>query len=323
MSAPELLQRLGDSEQLRDKYRGALVGVAVGDGLGAPFEGHQGPVSPAQITLVELDYLCLHHTDDTEMTLALAESLLYTGDLDQHHLALTFARRWERQPDRGYGAGTAALLSRISGGDPWKETAEAQFSGHGSFGNGAAMRVAPVALWAGGDPVLAAEVARHSAAVTHTHPEGVDGAAVQAAAVAVALAHPTTQPVDAAAFLDQVQAVAVTSVLIQQLDLVASLLDEGDSDGSKRVGTGVEAHEAVPAAIYCFLCHPGSFRDTIRMAIGLGGDTDTIAAMAGAISGACLGQRAIPQPWLDRTETAPALAHLADRFAQRILPSGS
>ncbi len=320
MSAPELLERVGDFHQLRDKYRGALVGVAVGDGLGAPFEGHHGPVSPRQITLIELDHLPLRHTDDTEMTLALAESLLYAGELDQDHLAMTFTRRWEREPDRGYGAGTKSLLSHISGGEPWKEAAQAQFFGQGSFGNGAAMRVAPIALWAGGDPALAAELARHSARVTHTHPLGVDGAAVQAAAVATALAHPTSRPLDPDAFLAQLRGVAATSVLIRQLDLVASLLSKGQlRDVSSEVRTGVAAHEAVPAAIYCFLSHPGSFRDTIRSAIGLGGDTDTIAAMAGAISGACLGERAIPAPWVDRTEAAPALADLADRFARRPL----
>lgn len=320
MSALEPLERLGDSEQLRDKYRGALVGVAVGDGLGAPFEGNDGPVSARRLTLVQLDRFVLRHTDDTEMTLALAESLAFTGDLDEDHLAATFARRWESDPGRGYGAGTASLLSQFSSGVPWKEAAEAQFFGQGSFGNGAAMRVAPAALWAGGDPGLAAEVGRRSARVTHTHPLGVDGAAVQAAAVAAALAHPADHPVDRDAFLAKVRGVAATSALIEQLDLVASLLAGADLvDVSQQVGTGVQAHEAVPAAIYSFLCHPASFRDTVRFAIGLGGDTDTIAAMAGAISGAYLGEHAIPAPWVDRTEAAPALRHLADRFAHRTL----
>ncbi|MGH9182451.1 MAG: ADP-ribosylglycohydrolase family protein [Acidimicrobiales bacterium] len=322
MSAAELLERLGGTGQLRDKCRGALVGTAVGDGLGQPFEGHQGPVSSRQMTLVELDDRQLRHTDDTAMTMALAESLLYTGDLDQDHLAATFARCWEREPDRGYGGGTASLLAHICAGVPWKEAAESQFDGQGSFGNGAAMRVAPVALWACGDTALAAEAARRSAVVTHTHPLGVDGAAVQASAVAAALAHPLTQPLDRAAFLAQVRAAATQTALAHQLDVVASLLSEGTAhDVATQVGTGIEAHEAVPAAICSFLCHPDSFGETIRFAIGLGGDTDTIAAMAGAISGAFLGERAIPRPWAERTEAALGrCATLADRFVHRMLP---
>lgn len=78
---------------------------------------------------------------------------------------------------------------------------------------------------------------------------------------------------------------------------LASMLGEDDvCEASRRMGTGIQAHEAVPAANCSFLYRPESFRDTVRFAIGLGGDTDTIAAMAVAISGACLGERAIPGP---------------------------
>lgn len=184
--------------------------------------------------------------------------------------------------------------------------------------DGAAMRVAPVALWAGGDVALAADLARRSAVVTHTHPLAIDGAAVQAAAVAMALADPSTEPVDPVGFLVDVRKIVAEEALAQRLDLVARLLEEADvTNEGGRLGTGIEAHEAVPTAIYCFACHPDSFRDTIRLAISLGGDTDTIAAMAGAIAGACLGERAIPEPWIDRTEAAPTVRHLADRFVAR------
>lgn len=108
----------------------------MGDALGAPFEGHRGPVSPPQIASVELDHRPLRHTDDTAMTIGFAESLLYVDGLDQDHLALTFTRHWEREPDRGYGAGTASLLARLSGGTSWRHAAGAQCDGQGSFGNG-------------------------------------------------------------------------------------------------------------------------------------------------------------------------------------------
>jgi poly(ADP-ribose) glycohydrolase ARH3 len=320
MTASEPLVDLDGAGRTRDRYRGALLGTAVGDGLGAPFEGHRSRVSAHQITSVELDHRPLRHTDDTTMTIALAESLLYVDGLDQDHLALTFTRHWEREPDRGYGAGTTSLLARISAGTRWKDATEAQFDGQGSFGNGAAMRIAPVALWAAGDPVLAAHLARRSAAVTHTHPLAVDGAAVQAVAVTTALAHSPTAPIDPVAFLNRLRDVAGEETLAQRLDVVGALIDEDDvADDKARLGTGIEAHEAVPTAIYCFLCHPDSFRDTIRLAISLGGDTDTIAAMAGAIAGARLGERAIPASWVDRTEAAPTVRHLADRFVARRL----
>lgn len=318
MKTPDPLAHL-DARQVGDKFRGALLGTAVGDGLGAPFEGHRGPVPPRQFGLMEAGHRPLLHTDDTAMAIAMAESLLDVGHLDQDHLAATFARHWEREPGRGYGGGTASLLARVSGGAPWQEAAEAQFDGQGSFGNGAAMRVAPVALWSGGDPALAAQIARRSAVVTHTHPLGVDGAAVQAAAVATALA--ATGGIDGDAFLASLRGVATEELLGHRLDLVASLLKEGNvTNEGGRLGTGIEAHEAVPAAIYCFLCHSSSFPDTVRLAVGLGGDTDTIAAMAGAIAGACLGEQAIPPAWVQRTEAAPLLCRLADRLASRLAP---
>lgn len=305
---------------LRAKFRGALLGALVGDALGAVFEGHPGPVSNSSFTALERSYETLLYTDDTALTMAVAESLLYAGDLDEDHLAATMARRFEREPHRGYGAGTAALLARLSRGEEWKPAASAQFGGEGSFGNGAAMRVAPVALAAAGDPAIAATLSRRSARVTHTHPLGVDAAAVQAVAVALALAHPGADQVDRHHFLDRVAETATEPILREQLSTVAGLLPAATAEMvATRVGTGVEAHEAVPAALCAFLRHPGSYRDTVRFAIALGGDTDTIASMAGAIAGACLGENAIPDRWLQRAEGAEHARDLADRFVRRTL----
>lgn len=316
-----LLTQMEQAGRLRDRFRGALVGVAVGDGLGAYFEGHLGPVPAHDIARIERDGVPLRYTDDTAMTIALADSLLNAGGLDQDDLAQVFARHWEREPSRGYGPGTAFLLARISAGEHWKTAAAAQFGGQGSFGNGAAMRVAPVALHAGGNPELSAELGRASAQVTHTHPLGVDGAATQAAAVALALVQPASAPIDVSDFLAALQATAREPVIIEQLDRVATLAEDGTGeDIAGELGTGIAAHEAVPAAICAFLRHADSFADTIRFAISLGGDTDTIAAMAGALAGAYKGERAIPTPWVERTERAQLLRDRADRFAHRVAP---
>ena len=105
-------------------------------------------------------------------------------------LGAAFARSWQREPDRGYGGGTASLLARLSRGTAWEAASRSQFEGQGSLGNGAAMRVAPVALHATAHAEPASVLARRSAAVTHAHPLALDGASVQAVAVATALAPP-------------------------------------------------------------------------------------------------------------------------------------
>ena len=83
--------------------------------------------------------------------------------------------------------------------------------------------------------------------------------------------------------------------------------------------TGIEAFEAVPMALYCFLRHPHAFADAVREAIFIGGDTDTIASMTGAIAGAFHGVQAISPAWLaavrEATHTPEAIATMADRIA--------
>ena len=306
---------------LRDRFRGALVGAVVGDALGAPFEGHPGPVPAEHLGRLDDGGGTLRYSDDTALTFALGESLLLRGGLDLDHLATAFATTYEREPDRGYGAGTAQVLRRVAAGADWRRTAAAQFGGAGSFGNGAAMRVAPVALHAWGTTADAAELGRASAVVTHTHPEAVDAAGVQAVAVTMALTDSSPWPRH---LLDTVAASATTAPLGAALAALSRLApDRSPAAVAALTGTGVAAVEAVPAAIAVVALNPDSFPDAVRFAIGLGGDTDTIAAMVGAISGARLGEGAVPETWRDRVEGVGEAVDLADRLAARAIGGGA
>lgn len=301
--------------ELADRFRATLVGAVIGDALGAVFEGHPGPV-PTQ----HLDRVChatdpLSHTDDTAMAHALAESVLFCGELDQDHLARCFVATWERKPGRGYGAGVASLLGRMAAGGRWDELAPAQFGGAGSFGNGAAMRVPALALLAPGAPAVAAELARRSAVVTHTHPVAVDAAAVQAAAIAIALTEPTAER---AALVHELIGITRHPRMFAALQLLLDLDDEAPPEEIRsRIGTSIAGDEAVPAAIAAFVAHSYSFADAIRFAISLGGDTDTIASMTGALAGAHLGLAAIPVHWQTRAEGTTKALELADRITAR------
>ena len=267
-------------ELIGDRFRGALVGAAVGDAFGAPFEGDR----PSAKTLDELERSSrlLTYTDDTPMTMVLATSLLETDELEETHLAHTFAIRWQAEPHRGYGGGTFRLLEAISAGRPWHEQATSQFSGQGSLGNGGAMRVAPVALFAACDLELTNTLARRSAAVTHRNPLAMDAAAVQATAIALALAH-SGKPLDPTAFLEGVRAAAIEPVMRDQLGRIRRMLEEDAAPeaAAEYIGHGVEAHTSVPAAVCSFLRNSGAFRDALRFALRVGGDTDTIASMTG------------------------------------------
>jgi poly(ADP-ribose) glycohydrolase ARH3 len=297
----------------RARYRGALLGVLVGDVLGAPFEGHAGLVPEADIAGIDSATSMLRFTDDTAMSVALAGSLVRMECLDEDDLAQGFAHHWALAPERGYSARTAQLLSVVHSGTGWREAQARQAGEPGRASNGAAMRVAPAALYTAGRIDTTVAVARRAARVTHAHPGAINGACVQAAAVAVALHHPEGAPVDRAAFVAALRSVSDDPVLDAQLDLAAELSSRGDAaEIAARIGTSILVAEAVPAAVCVFLSHPQSFAEAVGLAVRLGGDTDTIAAMTGAISGALLGESAIPTRWIERAESAASVRKLAD-----------
>lgn len=304
-----------DDRVLRDKLQGALVGALVGDCFGASFEGHPGPVAPAEIAQVERSAASLRYSANMAMTIALAESLLFRGDLDDDHVAETLAVQFEREPDRGYGPQVADLLRKIHAGGDWRKAARAQFGGQGSLGNAAAARVAPVAMFAPTMTNEMLEFARRSAQVTHTHPSGVDGARVQASAIAIALNEGSTLPLRPSSVLHELVAIAETYPLARQLERLNDLrVDASPTEANRWIGTSSAARDSVPAALWAALRSCGSFENTIRFAIGLGGDPSPVASMAGAICGAHLGVRAIPERWICRVEGSDAAMDLADRF---------
>lgn len=295
-----------------DRYRGTLVGVAVGDALGAPVEGRRS--TAAYVATLDSAGGDLAYTDDTAMTIALAESLLEVGGFDGHHLAHTFARHFAAEPWRGYGAGPPEIFGKLERGMPWDRAASSLFGGRGSFGNGAAMRVAPVALFAHPDREAAAELARNSAIVTHTNPEGVDGAVALAVAISLVLGLGPGETVDPQKLLDEIRPHLTTGIFRDKLAYLGASVENQDlADLARVLGNGIAAHTSVPTAIACFLTHPTSLSRAIKSAIGLGGDTDTIAAMTGALAGAHLGLAAVPQPWR-RVEGYHTLIDLADRL---------
>ena len=127
-----------------DRARGALLGTFTGDALGMPFEGAEPAALPERLEMLEARLLRGSYTDDTQMAIALAESLLEHGRIDSQALASAFAEAYA--PDRGYGEGTTAVLLLVREGVDAREAVRAALGGKGSLGNGAAMRIAPVAV---------------------------------------------------------------------------------------------------------------------------------------------------------------------------------
>jgi poly(ADP-ribose) glycohydrolase ARH3 len=297
--------------ELHDRFCGALLGTAIGDALGAPFEG-VADVSSADMARLVSDARPLAYTDDTHMSLALAESLIARGGFDDDHLAATFARFYAEQPWRGYGPGPRQVFALLQEGMTWRAASQALYDGLGSLGNGAAMRVAPAALFAYQDLERVAWLARRTAMITHAHELGIEGAVLQACAIALVLQHPPGESFDASQFLETLRGLVGSLRYCQQLDALQELLPGGSlEDVVERLGHGVAAHEAVPSALYAFLRHRDDFAGAVLFAVRLGGDTDTIAAMTGALAGAHLGESAIPAPWRARVEDALRLREQA------------
>jgi poly(ADP-ribose) glycohydrolase ARH3 len=301
--------------KLKSKFLGCLIGTAIGDALGARWEGRGMSRSEDIVSLAEkLEQLI--YTDDTHMTIGIAESLMESKGFNGEHMAQTFIKNYDAEPWRGYGPGPPRIFGMIKSGEAWDSAANGLYRG-GSFGNGSAMRVAPVGLLYSRNLEKLREIAYRSSSITHSHELGREGAAIQACAVALALNTPADEDIDRAVFLSSLQNFIRDRLYKEKIAQMRELLDEQDKEKVVAVlGNGIEAPRSVPTAIYCFLSQPQSYKDTVIYAISLGGDTDTIAAMAGAISGAYLGIEAIPSKWRVKLENKEYIKALAEKLWQ-------
>lgn len=314
----------------RDRFRGALLGCAIGDALGRPAEGKDRATVAAGFGVLR-DFVPWSgwaggpkgtYTDDTQMTICVAESLLaHRGRLDPEDLARRFME-WLPQ-GRGVGSTCRAAVELLFDGVPWDE------AGQPSAGNGAAMRVAPVGLCHLNDPDALRRDAALSAVVTHADPTAVASAVAQAFMVAWC-AHRPAGELDARRLLDDLGRFIsdVDHPPINQRKpgpprRLADLLGEvgewlGASPGEvfDHFYNGALVNESLPSALWCFLHAPEDFEKVVVTAANGGRDADTVGAMAGALAGAYNGESGLPRRWLDDLEDADRLRALADGLAE-------
>jgi len=299
-----------DAAVLSGKFLGALVGTAVGDAVGSGFEGRPAAEVEAIERAADRREI-LAYTDDTHMMIGVAESLVQKEGFDGEHMAHVFIRNYEIEPWRGYGPGPPNVFRMIRDGEAWDKAAEKLYHG-GSYGNGAAMRIAPLAVFYHSNLTMLKEVAYRSSQITHSHVLGKEGAALQAYSVALAVGLEYSPDFDPRGFLSRLGELVQHETYREKLENIAVLL--GEEDKTKAVaglGNGVESFNSVPTAIYSFLSHANSFKEVVLFAVSLGGDTDTIAAMAGALAGAYLGVDSVPNKWLHKLENRLYIEELA------------
>jgi len=315
----------------RARFRGSLLAGAIGDALGRPVEGRSAGTVAAHFAPVR-DFRKWHGwrqgpigtiTDDTQLTMVVGDSLLANGEVDPEDLA---RRMVEWLPiGRGKGLATTAAVERLDEGVPW------WYAGVESDGNGAAMRVAPIGLVYATRPDQLRRAAALSAVVTHIGPMAVAGAVAQALAVSLAL-DSRAGSLDVGAFLEAMAAgiddvydpgaperregATKTPVrLVEQLRRVPDLLGLSRREAFDRLYNGAFVLESLPAAIWCFLKSPEDAEEVLVTAVSGGRDADTVAAMAGALVGAYLGDSVLPRRWVDELEFADDLVTMADGLA--------
>ncbi|MEZ4405925.1 MAG: ADP-ribosylglycohydrolase family protein [Polyangiales bacterium] len=286
----------------------ALDGLSLGDAFGQRVFSGPDPHSRVIARRV-LPRAPWRHSDDTAMASVLVEHLHLRGAIDRDALALDFARRYSADPARGYGAVAHWILTRVGAGHPWRDTARTPFQGTGSMGNGAAMRVAPVAAWWVDDLDEALRGAIASAEVTHANPQGIAGAvAVAAACVFAWRARRDPTAVKAAEVLRFVAERTPDGAVRDGVREAARRVDATPYDAAKALGDGreVTAPDTVPYALWCAATALGDFEGAQwRCAEGLttpGADVDTACAIVGGVVALAVGREGLPPSWLQARE---------------------
>lgn len=295
-----------DGQSVRDRARGALLGLACGDAVGTTLEFKPRDSYPLLTDMIGGGPFGLKPggwTDDTAMALALAESLADRGELDEQDLLARFHDWWRKGTYSctgscfDIGITTSQALSR------WERT-QADVCGSTdpmSAGNGSLMRLAPVAISFFDNRSKLRDAAARQSRTTHAAAEAVDACVVYAELLADAIA---------GASRDEV----LRSRAVEASPEIARIA-AGSWRGLKRSevkGSGYVVR-SMEAALWS-VGRSGSFEEAVLTAANLGDDADTTAAIAGQLAGALYGESGIPAGWLDKLAWAGRLRDAADRL---------
>ena len=279
-----------------EKKQGCLFGMALGDALGAPYEG--GVLERLLWRIIRRNSKGeIRYTDDTQMSLDLFESLDICKKFSANDAARRFASGYHWS--RGYGPGTGKVLKKIKNGMSWEKARFSAFP-KGSWGNGGAMRAPIIASYYYSDKTVerVVSLAREQAAVTHAHKDAQDGAALVAAVVFYAFKmYPGVDKINI--LNNAIDVVNLDDRWISRYQIAIEWLnlEFNKSPEAKKVaahlGNGVAAIDSCVTAIYIALRYlDGEFSELLEFSRECGGDVDTICSMAGAIFGAANGYSA-------------------------------
>ena len=250
-------------------------------------------------------------TDDTALALDIVEILAQKGQIDGDDLALRFSRRYDENPERGYGGAMHSLLPRLRR-ENWREAAPNLFGGKGSFGNGASMRVAPLGAYFADDLDLCAENARLSAQVTHSHLEAVEGAVAVAIAAALAARFGIeNRSISRAEFCDFVAARLESCEVKTGIETARDFSPTATSRRAAMLlgaGENVTAQDTVPFCLFCAGQNLEDYENALWQTVAGLGDRDTTCAIVGGIVAARVGRDNIPQLWREKREKLPEIS---------------
>lgn len=298
-----------------DRFRGALLGLAVGDALGTTLEFHNRDHFPPLDDMIgggPFELEAGRWTDDTSMALCLGESLVECGGFDPSDQMRRYVRWWRD----GYNSSlpfcfdigniTRTALERFEKtGEPYSGDTHP-----GTAGNGSLMRLAPVAMCFAATPADAVARAADSSRTTHATPEAVDACRWFAALLAGALAGENKE-----ALLAHDHAPPGIDWSQPPLAPAIAGIRTGSFRAKERAAiksSGYVVH-TLEAALWAF--HQTSdFRSGALLAVNLGDDADTVGAVYGQIAGAHYGVSAIPEEWVERIWRRDDIVALADRL---------
>jgi len=284
----------------------SLNGLSIGDAFGETFF-----VNPAVVEgLIEQRALApepWRWTDDTAMAVSVVQNLREFSTIYPEELVADFVRQYH--PGRGYGPTLGMAIRDIrENGSDWREVFPNLFEGQGSYGNGAAMRVAPLgAYFADADFPTLIEQARLSAKTTHTHPEGIAGAIAVAVAAAIAYRTQGATP-SRKEFLKAILPHVPDSITRENIRRAHDFA-EGVSrrHAAAVLGTGIQvsSQDTVPFALFCAGEWLGDFEEALWQTVSGMGDRDTTCAIVGGIVALHVGEAGMPTAWLNAREPLP------------------